>query len=67
MVMLTSEDDPKVRAAAEAAGIHTYLLKSGRADELLSTLRAAALAAEAILVVEPEAARRDTLPPPRIA
>lgn len=41
MVMLTSEDDPEVRAEAADAGIARYLLKSGRADELLQTLRAA--------------------------
>lgn len=41
MVMLTSEDDPRVRAEAANAGIARYLLKSGRADDLLRSLRAA--------------------------
>lgn len=70
MVMLTSEDDPRVRAEAANAGVARYLLKSGRADELLRTLRAALDApGDAITVVvnpesEPGAA---DLPPPRIA
>ncbi|MGH2692533.1 MAG: response regulator [Actinomycetota bacterium] len=70
MVMLTSEDDPRVRAAASTAGVDRYLLKSGRADELLRSLRAAAdRHGEPISVVtgprvEPG---KDSLPPPRIA
>lgn len=69
MVMLTSEVDPSVKAEAENAGVHTYLLKSGRADELLSTLRAAARGqgARISVILEDEGARQDGLPPPRIA
>jgi DNA-binding NarL/FixJ family response regulator len=70
MVMLTSEDDPRVRAEAANAGIARYMLKSGRADELLRTLRAALDAPRDPITVivspgsEPGAAE---LPPPRIA
>ena len=70
MVMLTSEDDPRVRAEAENAGIARYLLKSGRADELLRTLRAALEARQdSITVVVQPGAEPGTaeLPPPRIA
>lgn len=71
MVMLTSEDDPRVRAAATNAGVDRYLLKSGRADELLRTLRAAANGhGEPItVIVKPQAdpGQEDSLPPPRIA
>lgn len=68
MVMLTSEDDPRVRALAEDAGVDNYLLKSGRADELLRTLRAAALHhGEPLTVVVKPQADEGTLPPPRIA
>ena len=70
MVMLTSEDDPRVRAEAEDAGVVRYLLKSGRADELLRTLRATLEhRRDSISVIvhpggEPGTAQ---LPPPRIA
>ncbi|MGH2710670.1 MAG: response regulator [Actinomycetota bacterium] len=69
MVMLTSEDDPRVRAEAADAGIVRYLLKSGRADELVRTLRAAAEAEREPIsvVVEPETGAGESLPPPRIA
>jgi len=70
MVMLTSEDDPRVRADAANAGIKRYLLKSGRADELLRTIRAAALESreETItVIVGREPASQDDLSPPRIA
>lgn len=69
MVMLTSEDDPSVKTEAENAGVHTYLLKSGRADELLSTLRAAARdqGARVSVILGAEGARRDDMTPPRIA
>lgn len=70
MVMLTSEDDPRVRAAAATAGVDRYMLKSGRADELLRTLRAVAdRRGEPIsVIVAPEVEPgEDSLPPPRIA
>ncbi len=53
LVMLTSEDDPRVRAQAADAGVDDYLVKSGRADELLRTLRSAANH-HSITVVMPE-------------
>lgn len=70
MVMLTSDDDPRVRAEAEDAGVDDYLLKSGRADELLRTLRSAAThhgGTIAVVVPEAEPGEEDTLPPHRIA
>ena len=70
MVMLTSEDDPRVRAEAASAGIARYLLKSGRADELVRSLRAAVeREREPIsVVVQPEAEPgEESLPPHRIA
>jgi DNA-binding NarL/FixJ family response regulator len=71
MVMLTSEDDPRVRAEAANAGVARYLLKTGRADELVRTLRAAAVGeGEPIsVIVKPEAqpGEEKTLPPHRIA
>jgi DNA-binding NarL/FixJ family response regulator len=72
MVMLTSEDDPRVRAEAASAGVDRYLLKSGRADELLRTLRAAARShgAPITVIVKPQSGpgeREDRLPPHRIA
>lgn len=71
MVMLTSEDDPRVRAEAASAGVARYLLKTGRADELVRTLRAAAEGeGEAIsVIVKPEAepGEEESLPPHRIA
>jgi DNA-binding NarL/FixJ family response regulator len=71
MVMLTSEEDPRVQAEATSAGVTRYLLKSGRADELLHNLRAAvAGAGEPIaVIVKPEAPpdERESLHPPRIA
>ena len=42
IAMLTSEEDPQVRRAAEDAGVDVFLLKGGRADSLLEELRAAA-------------------------
>ena len=72
MVMLTSEDDPRVRAAATSAGVDRYLLKSGRADELLRTLRAAAIGhGQPVTVIVKPQAQSDDGPqdsrPPRIA
>jgi DNA-binding NarL/FixJ family response regulator len=70
MVMLTSEDDPRVRAEAASAGIARYLLKSGRADELVRSLRAAAEGDQEPIsvVVQPEAeAGREPPSAPRIA
>lgn len=68
MVMLTSEDDPRVRAQAEDAGVDDYLIKSGRADELIRSLRSAASHhGETVTVVVPETGEEDSLPPPRIA
>jgi DNA-binding NarL/FixJ family response regulator len=65
--MLTSEEDPEIRAEAELAGVARYLLKSGRADELLRTLRAAALGqGEALSIVARADTDRQDLPP-RIA
>lgn len=68
MVMLTSEEDPTVRAEAERAGVARYLLKSGRADELVRTLRGAARAdrPDQVTLIMNSAAETD-LPPPRIA
>ena len=70
MVMLTSEDDPRVRAEAADAGVTRYMLKSGRADELLRALRAALDARRdpITVVVDPgsEHGAAD-LPPARIA
>jgi len=66
LVMLTSEEDPEIRAEAKLAGVARYLLKSGRADELLRTLRAAALGGEPVsVVVKSEHEQQDR--PPRIA
>jgi DNA-binding NarL/FixJ family response regulator len=72
MVMLTSDDDPRVRAAASSAGVDRYLLKSGRADELLRTLRAAAKThgQPVTVIVKPSAQSGDgpqDSRPPRIA
>jgi DNA-binding NarL/FixJ family response regulator len=69
MVMLTSEDDPSVRAEAADAGVTRYLLKSGRADELLRTLRVAAeRRGESVAVILAEVGPDDGgLPPTRIA
>lgn len=71
MVMLTSEEDPRVQAESEGAGVDRYLLKSGRADELLTTLRAAAEGHDerVTVIVTPDAhpGEQDSLPPPRIA
>lgn len=70
MVMLTSEEDPRVQAEAESAGVDRYLLKSGRADDLLRTLRAAADGHEPVTVIVTPDARpgeEHSLPPPRIA
>jgi DNA-binding NarL/FixJ family response regulator len=71
MVMLTSDDDPRVRAEAASVGVDRYLLKSGRADELLGTLRAAAESrGQPITVIvksRTEPGQEDSLPPPRIA
>jgi DNA-binding NarL/FixJ family response regulator len=64
--MLTSEEDPEIRAEAELAGVARYLLKSGRADELLRTLRAAALGGEPVSVVVKSRPEQQSLPP-RIA
>jgi DNA-binding NarL/FixJ family response regulator len=67
LVMLTSEEDPEIRAEAELAGVARYLLKSGRADELLRTLRAAALGrGEALSMMARANTDRQDLPP-RIA
>jgi len=66
MVMLTSEDDPEIKAEAEHAGVARYLLKSGRADELLRTLRAAALGRVGPLSVVVKPGPEQNLPP-RIA
>jgi DNA-binding NarL/FixJ family response regulator len=70
MVMLTSEDDAVVRAEAASAGIARYLLKSGRADELVRTLRAASTGGDPIaVIVKPESrpAAEQQLPPTRTA
>jgi DNA-binding NarL/FixJ family response regulator len=70
MVMLTSEDDPEVRAQAADAGVARYMLKSGRADELLRTIRAAALESRErsiTVIVGSEHAAENELSPPRIA
>lgn len=70
MVMLTSEDDPEVRAQAEDAGVARYMLKSGRAEELLRAIRAAATErrAESItVIVKAEHPEVTELSPPRIA
>jgi two-component system, NarL family, response regulator DegU len=70
MVMLTSEDDPRVRADAASAGIARYLLKSGRADELIRTLRGAATGVSdpISVIVSPEIEPgEEMLPPHRIA
>lgn len=66
MVMLTSEDDPQVRAEAARAGVTRYLLKAGSADDLLRALRAAGRGETVSVVVKTEAAQ-ESLPPPRIA
>jgi DNA-binding NarL/FixJ family response regulator len=70
MVMLTSEDDVRVRTAAATAGVTSYLLKSGRADDLLRTLRAAVGPREPISIIltpEGQTGQEGSLPPPRIA
>jgi DNA-binding NarL/FixJ family response regulator len=70
MVMLTSEDDPEVRAQAADAGVARYMLKSGRADELLRTIRAAAMESREqsiTVIVESDHEAEDQLSPPRIA
>jgi DNA-binding NarL/FixJ family response regulator len=70
MVMLTSEDDPEVRAQAADAGVARYMLKSGRADELLRTIRAAATESREqsiTVIVSSDHAAEDNLSPPRIA
>ena len=70
MVMLTSEDDPRVRAEAANAGIIRYLLKSGRTDDLLRTLRAAleSRREKITVIVNPGSdARVNDLPSPRSA
>jgi DNA-binding NarL/FixJ family response regulator len=70
MVMLTSEDDPEVRAQAADAGVARYMLKSGRADELLRTIRAAATESREqsiTVIVGSDHAAEDNLSPPRIA
>jgi DNA-binding NarL/FixJ family response regulator len=70
MVMLTSEDDPEVRAQAADAGVARYMLKSGHADELLRTIRAAAMESRErsiTVIVGSDHAAEDRLSPPRIA
>lgn len=70
MVMLTSEDDPRVRAEAARAGIARYLLKSGRADELLRSLRAASKHSDdsiTMIVTPGNELRAEESLPPRIA
>jgi DNA-binding NarL/FixJ family response regulator len=70
MVMLTSEDDPEVRAQAADAGVAHYMLKSGRAEELLRTIRAAAAESRErsiTVIVGSDHAAEDNLSPPRIA
>ncbi len=70
MIMLTSEDDPGVRAEAAEAGVARYLLKSDRADDLLRTLRAAVGGPrEPITVIVNPASDSEVaeLPSPRIA
>jgi DNA-binding NarL/FixJ family response regulator len=67
MVMLTSEENPDVKSAAENAGVARYLLKSGRSDELLSTLRAAALGRGEPLSVVVQSRPEQQNRPPRIA
>jgi DNA-binding NarL/FixJ family response regulator len=70
MVMLTSEDDPRVRAEAANAGIARYMLKSGRADELLRAMRAALKAPRDPITVIVNAGSEHgaaDLPPPQIA
>jgi len=66
LVMLTSEEDPEIKAEAKLAGVARYLLKSGRADELLRTLRAAALGGEPVSVVVKSAPEQQNISP-RIA
>jgi DNA-binding NarL/FixJ family response regulator len=69
MVMLTSEDDPRVRAEASRAGVSRYLLKAGRADDLLRTLRGVGSGRgdPVTVIVKPGAGEQESLPPPRIA
>ena len=66
MVMLTSEDDAGVRAAATRAGVARYLLKSGRADDLVRTLRAASTGHRLTVVMQGDSVAEE-IPPTRIA